>query len=220
MQRVLEPEVMDTEQETLAYDAMDHLEANTAFVNRLLELGVRKQVLDIGTGPGHIPLLLCQNHPSCSVVGVDLSAHMLRFARRHLAASPHAARVDFELGDAKNLAFPAHSFEVVCSNTILHHIPDPTPFLAEAWRVLKPGGTFLVRDLFRPDSVKQVLELVKTHAGSETSEARELFRASLCAALTPDELRVCAAAAGLTGVEVVVDTDRHMSLQCGSATER
>jgi ubiquinone/menaquinone biosynthesis C-methylase UbiE len=213
MQRVLEPEVMDTEQEAHAYDAMDHLEANRAFLTRLLELGVSKQVLDIGTGPGLIPLMLCEAHPSCTVIGVDLSAQMLRLARRHLAATPHAARVEYQLGDAKNLDFPSNSFDVVCSNTILHHIPDPTPFLAEAWRVLKPGGTILIRDLFRPDSKKQAINLVDAHAGREPEYARELFRASLCAALTPDELRTCAAQAGLTEVEVVLDSDRHMSLQ-------
>ncbi len=48
-----------------------------------------------------------------------------------------------------------------------------------------------------------------------TETQRELFRASLCAALTPDELRAAAAHAGLASTEVVVDSDRHMSLQRG-----
>jgi hypothetical protein len=55
MQRELEPEVMDTPEEASEYDAMDHTEANTAFVDRLIALGARGRMLDIGTGPGHIP---------------------------------------------------------------------------------------------------------------------------------------------------------------------
>jgi tRNA1(Val) A37 N6-methylase TrmN6 len=59
MDRVLEPEAMDTPEEADAYASMDHSEANTAFVERLFELGAAGHMLDIGTGPGQIPLLVC-----------------------------------------------------------------------------------------------------------------------------------------------------------------
>lgn len=210
---MLEPEVMDTAAEAESYDAMDHSGPNEAFVQRLLELGARGRVLDVGCGPGHIALMLATMHPEVEVLGVDLSSHMLRIAEEHREVSSHADRVSFQKADAKGLPFPDASFDTVCSNTILHHIPDPLPFLRECWRVLKPGGAFLVRDLFRPASVPEIYALVRKHAGAETAAAQELFRASLNAALRPDELRAAAAAAGLVGVELVVDTDRHMSLQ-------
>ena len=60
MQRQLEPEVMDDLQEAVAYDRMDHVQPNEAFVARLIELGAHGRMLDIGTGPGHIPLLVCE----------------------------------------------------------------------------------------------------------------------------------------------------------------
>lgn len=213
MERVLEPEVMDTAEEADGYDAMDHTEANEAFVKRLIELGAHGRMLDIGTGPGHIPLLVCERIPEATVVGIDLAQHMLAHAERHRAASPHADRVEFRLADAKGLEFPDASFDTVYSNTILHHIPDPRPFLSEAQRVLKPGGVLLVRDLFRPESNERALELVELHAGDSNEYQRELFRASLCAAFTPDELRGLVEEVGLESAEVVVDTDRHMSLQ-------
>jgi ubiquinone/menaquinone biosynthesis C-methylase UbiE len=215
LQRVLEPEVMDTAAEASEYDAMDHSGPNTAFVERLLHLGAAGRVLDIGCGPGQIALQLAAALPGCLVTGVDLSREMLRVAERRRAQSPHARRVHFDLGDAKGLPYADGHFDTVCSNTILHHIPDPRPFLAEAWRVLRPGGTFLIRDLFRPANEVRVAELVRRHAAGANDAQAELFRASLCAALTPDELRQVAAEAGLTGLEVVVDTDRHMSLQRG-----
>jgi ubiquinone/menaquinone biosynthesis C-methylase UbiE len=213
MPRVLEPEVMDTPEEADGYDAMDHEGPNRAFVERLVELGASGSMLDIGTGPGHLPLLVCERIPGAKVIGVDLSRHMLRHAERHRAASPHAARISYRLGDAKGLDFPDASFDAVYSNTILHHIPDPRPFLREAWRVLRPGGAFLIRDLFRPPTPGRADELVRLHAAEANDYQRELFRASLCAALTPDELRELALEAGLRDAEVAVDTDRHMSLQ-------
>ena len=213
MERTLEPELMDTPEEADGYDAMDHSGPNTAFVERLIELGAHGRMLDIGTGPGHMPLLVCDRVADAHVVGVDLARHMLAHAERRLAASPHGGRVEFQLADAKGLDFPDHSFDVVFSNTILHHIPDPRPFLREAHRVLRPGGVFLVRDLFRPADAAAALALVQNYAADETPYNQELFRASLHAALTPEELRAMAGELGLDDLELVLDTDRHMSLQ-------
>lgn len=213
MHRVLEQEVMDTQEEAESYDAMDHREPNAAFVARLLELGARGRMLDIGTGPGHVPLSVCDRCDDGIVVGVDMSRHMLAIARRHLAVSVHTGRIAFSLADAKCLPFGQGCFDAVFSNTLLHHIPDPRPFLAEAWRVLRHGGVLLIRDLFRPRTDQRVDELVAAHASDATALQRELFRASLKAALTPRELQAMGKDAGLRGVEVVVDSDRHMSIQ-------
>ncbi len=213
MERVLEPEVMDTPEEASSYDAMDHSEPNRAFVARLVELGAHGRMLDLGTGPGHIPLLVCDTIAKCTVVGVDLSHHMLAYAERHRTRSPHATRIEFRLADAKGLDFADGAFDTVFSNTILHHIPDPVPFLREARRVLKPDGVLLVRDLFRPATPERALELVGLHAADAAPDQQELFRASLCAALTPKELRAVADQAGLADAELSIDSDRHVSLQ-------
>ena len=97
--RVLEPEAMDTQEEADGYDAMDHSAANAAFAKRMQELGAHGRVLDIGCGPGHIPLLLCEALPQARIVGVDLAAHMLRHAEAsNLSASKYAGvAVDFLL---------------------------------------------------------------------------------------------------------------------------
>jgi ubiquinone/menaquinone biosynthesis C-methylase UbiE len=213
MQRVLEPEVMDTPEEADGYDSMDHSEPNASFVARLLELGARGSILDIGCGPGHIPLLVLARVPDSTILGVDLAHHMLRHAERHRGASPFAHRLRYEIADAKKLPYADASFDTVYSNTILHHIPDPRPYVAEAYRVLRPGGALLIRDLFRPSSPERASELVKLHAAGANPYQQELFRASLHAAFTPAELESLAVAAGMQRFELVVDTDRHMSLQ-------
>lgn len=215
LERVLEAEVMDTPEEAGEYDAMDNREPNAAFARRLVELGARGRMLDIGTGPGDIPLRVAAAIADCRILGIDLSRHMLAVAERHRAASPFADRIEFRLADAKGLPFEDHAFDTVFSNTILHHIPEPRPFLAEAWRVLRPGGALLIRDLFRPGSEAELQRLVALHAAEGTAEQRKMLADSLRAALTPAELRGIARELGLerAGVEVVVDSDRHVSIQ-------
>lgn len=213
MERVLEPEYMDTDEEADGYDAMDHSGPNQAFLDRLLELKAGGEVLDIGTGPGHLPLMVCAAIDDARVLGIDAASKMIAIAERHRLASEFADRIEYRIGDAKALELEDQSFDTVYSNTILHHIPDPIPFLSEAFRVLRPGGALLIRDLYRPDGPEDVAKLVEMHAADANPYQRELFRASLCAAFRPEELVDLATKAGIRGHEVVVDTDRHMSLQ-------
>jgi tRNA1(Val) A37 N6-methylase TrmN6 len=88
MERVLEPEYMDTADEAEAYDAMDHSGPNAAFVERLLSLGARGRMLDIGTGPAHIPILVAERDPEAEILALDAAEHMLRVARANLARQP------------------------------------------------------------------------------------------------------------------------------------
>jgi len=217
MDRILENEVMDSAAEAEEYDAMDHAEPNAAFVERLAELGARGRMLDLGTGPGSIPLLVCARIPDCTVLGVDLADSMLAIAEARLLASPFAERVEFRRADVKALPFEDASFDAVFSNTILHHIPEPADMLREARRVLAPGGALLIRDLYRPPSPERAGELVALHAADAGPRQRELFRASLGAALTCAELRILADGCGLAAAEIVLDSDRHMSLQIAAA---
>lgn len=213
MERILEPEVMDDADEAREYDAMDHRAPNAAFVERLVELGASGRMLDVGTGPGQVPPLVCERLPDATVVGIDLAASMLRHAERRRRASAHTDRIEYRLADAKRLPFEDGAFDAVFSNTILHHIADPRPFLAEVGRVLRPGGALLVRDLFRPEAAERADELVRLHAAGESPRQQALLRASLGAAFTPTELGDLARACGLADAQVVVDSDRHMSLQ-------
>lgn len=213
LSRILEPEVMDTLEASMAYEEMDHSAPNAAVVWRLREFGAGGRMLDLGTGPGHIPLGICEQFPDATVIGVDRSHEMLKLARKRLVASPFADRVQFQIADVKSLPFASHSFDVVFSNTTLHHLPDPIPFLAEAWRVLRPGGVLLIRDLYRPATLGRRDELVRLHAAQNTPLQRQLLADSLHAALTPRELLAAAYEAGMTCMEVTVDSDRHMTLQ-------
>ncbi len=213
MERVLEREYMDTEEESYDYDSMDHAEVNAAFVERLNELGGHGRVIDLGTGPGQIAIAIAESSDNYRVVGVDAAATMLAIAEKRRSASTAADRIEFHQGNATSLDFTDASFDTVVSNTVLHHIPHPVELLAEARRLLKPGGVLLIRDLFRPESPESVSELVKAHGDEQSKLSLELFRASLHASLTQKELRAAALEAGFEAFEITQDTDRHMSLQ-------
>jgi ubiquinone/menaquinone biosynthesis C-methylase UbiE len=210
--RVLEAEAMDTAEEARDYDLMDHAEVNARFVADFLRAhGPSRggEVIDVGTGPGRIPIALCQADPEIRVFGVDLAEEMLSRARANVAEAGLSRRVRFANADAKALSQPDASFEAVISNTIIHHIPDPELAIAEMARIVAPGGTIVVRDLYRPDDLATLNHLVSTYAGDASVAARALFEASLHAALTLDEIQGMVRALDLPGAEVSMTSDRH-----------
>jgi ubiquinone/menaquinone biosynthesis C-methylase UbiE len=210
--RVLEPEAMDTAEEARDYDAMDHAEVNARFVADFLAVHgpcLGGTILDVGTGTARIPIELARADPSAQVLGIDLSQAMLDRAVLNISGAGLATRIRCERVDAKTLPYESGRFEAVVSNSIVHHIPDPHPVLAEMARLVAPGGTLFVRDLARPESREAISALVSQYAGSETPSARALFEASLNAALTVDEVRAMVHALGMPVVGVMMTSDRH-----------
>ncbi len=215
MQRVLEPEYMDTPDEANSYAAMDHSVVNAAVVDRFLQLGggACSRVVDLGTGPGDIPMLLAQQSSIAHIVGVDAAATMLALASPKAARLGLARRVTFAQGDVKALPYPDGSFDGVFSNTILHHIPEPIDFVREAARILQKGGVLLIRDLYRPETMAEAKRLVALHAGQAPADQQQLLLQSLCAALTLDEARALAKSAGIGHARVEMNSDRHYSIE-------
>ncbi|USR89426.1 class I SAM-dependent methyltransferase [Phormidium yuhuli AB48] len=210
MKRVLEPEVMDTWEETIAYDAMDFSDVNQAFVDEAIALGPdHATILDIGTGPARIPILLCQQRPHWTVTGIDLSHNMLKRGATHIAKAELGDRIRLDYADAKSLPYANASFDLVISNSIIHHLEDPLPCLNELRRVLKPQGGLLLRDLVRPNNLASVDQLVQQLGSTYDPHQTQLFRDSLCAAFTLQEVQQMLDAAGFAGVCAYLSSDRH-----------
>jgi len=100
------------------------------------------RVLEIGCGTGPITRSLAEN-PRLMVVGVDPSPTMLDRARE---LSRAFANIEFREGDARDLPFAGGTFDAVIYHTTLCHIPGPEVALAEAHRVLVPGGQLAIFD--------------------------------------------------------------------------
>lgn len=214
LERALEEEVMDTEAEARAYDAMDHGAVNARFVADFLAIEPdASRTLDVGTGTARIPLELVRRAPAARVTAVDLAAHMLAVARENVEKAGLTGQITLARADGKRLAFADASFSSVVSNSIVHHIPEPRVALGDWARVVEPSGWLFVRDLARPVDEAEVRSLVATYAAHDTPEQRALFEASLRAALTVAEVRAIVDGLGLGGARVELTSDRHWTLR-------
>ena len=210
LQRVLEPEVMDTPDEARAYNAMDHSAVNRLFVDDLLSAGgLTGEVLDLGTGTALIPIELCRRAPDARVLAIDLSVAMLDLARNNVEIAGLTSQIMLDRIDGKSLPYDDGRFVAVISNSIVHHIPEPLGVLKESWRVLSPGGLVFVRDLLRPQDDATVRQLVELYAGEATPHQRQLFDDSLRAALSLAEIRQLVALLGSDVQSVQQTSDRH-----------
>jgi ubiquinone/menaquinone biosynthesis C-methylase UbiE len=103
-------------------------------------------ILDIGCGTGNQLIANRVALPHPWYVGLDRSFGMLRQARRK---APHIAWVR---ADGAGLPFPGRSFDFVCCQFAFHHINDKTGMLHAVFRVLRPGGRFVMRNLCPQES--------------------------------------------------------------------
>lgn len=213
--RQSEPELMDLHDEAQAYAKADFHEVNEAFVDRLLQVAGPAgslRALDLGAGPADIPIRVLRRRPQWTIVALDGSSAMLSLARQAVDKAGLGDRLALVLGDAKATPLEAGAFEVIFSNSILHHINDPAALWREVRRLAKPGTVVFFRDLFRPASQRVAEHLVAQYALHESKLLRQEFLRSLLAAYTPGEARRQLADAGLTGLKVETVTDRHMDI--------
>ena len=203
---------MDAPDAAQAYARADFSDSNSAFVQELLARHPHlRTVVDLGCGPGDIPIRLARALRTVHVTAVDGSAAMLDLAREAVRAAGLTERVHLIQGRIPGLDLPEQAFDAVLSKDMLHHLPDPHVLWQEALRLAKPGGVICVMDLVRPDSPVAAREIVERVAGREHPLLKEDFYYSLCAAFTPSEVRAQLAAVGLTlAVEQI--GDRHMRI--------
>lgn len=98
------------------------------------------RILDLGTGTGELARHALDRWPALSVIGLDLSRAMLHVGR----SKPIAGDYRVVQGTADRLPFPDHAFEGVASASSFQHFHAPDRVLAEVFRVLRPGGWFLL----------------------------------------------------------------------------
>jgi SAM-dependent methyltransferase len=143
-----------------------------------------KRVLDVGCGDGDLAVALAGR--GATVVGLDPSTAMLAAARER--AERAAQPVSFVSGVAEALPFAPGNFDIVVAVTILCFVADGAPAFAEAARVMRPGGAFVIGELGRWSSWA-ALRRIRAWLGSPLWREGH-FR-------TPGELRGLAAGAGL-----------------------
>lgn len=125
--------LMAVQHRTLTVWTVDHM-----------RVGPRDRVLDIGCGGGMAIGLLAKRATDGHVAGVDYSPDMVVQSRRRNRAAILQKRVEVQRGDAMALPYPDDSFDQASAIETFYFWPDPAKGLAEAYRVLKPGGKLTV----------------------------------------------------------------------------
>ena len=215
--RVPELEAMENCDEAEAYSSatvQTHLDClDDTFVDHVLSLGVHSGLaLDVGTGPGQIPIKLARKLPRLQIVGVDLSQAMLAKARASAIAAGVDKQVTFQVGDACRLPFADAHFELVMCNSLLHHAADPLTTLNELARVCRPQRALLLRDLRRPSTPALPFHIA-WYGRHYNGLMKKLFTDSVRAAYTVAELQALLAKSKIVGGRVFRRGRSHMGIE-------
>jgi len=150
--------------------------------------------LDVGTGPGYLPIEIAKREPRIKVVGVDSSKAMVRIAQRNAERQSLLDRVRFVKCHGNKLKFEDDSCDLVISTGSLHAWKHPVLVINECFRVLKPGCEAWLLDpaqVVTPEALQflggslKALDRLASWWGSFTSkltppysieEAREIIR--------------------------------------------
>jgi ubiquinone/menaquinone biosynthesis C-methylase UbiE len=158
----------------------------------LAELKPGEVVLDLGSGGG-IDVLLSAKRvgPTGKAYGLDMTDEMLALARENLAKSG-LTNVEFLKGEIERIPLPDASVDVIISNCVINLSADKDRVIAEAFRVLKPGGRFAVSDV-----------VVRGHdVPAEVRRSMELWVGCVAGALEEDSYRTKLNRAGFENVDV------------------
>ncbi len=148
-------------------------------------------VLDLGSGAGADVLISARRvGPSGRAIGLDMTDEMLDLARRN-AAEAGVANAEFLKGYLEDIPLPDASVDVVISNCVINLAGDKRRALAEAARVLRPGGRLAVSDVIADEGMDEA-----------TRADMRAYTGCIAGALTAAEFRDALNAAGLTDVEI------------------
>lgn len=131
----------------------DRTLGSISFHRGLLDLVVRNarvksgdQILDLGCGTGLLSLK-CLQQARCSVTGADYSPKMIDVFNDKIKKLKLKDRISLCLMDAASLKFKDGTFDKVVSSVALHHLKDKLPALKRIFRILKPGGIFILGEV-------------------------------------------------------------------------
>lgn len=213
MERIAEPELMTDADQVAAYAAADFEAPHGRYLEllreRLPRLAPAGAALDIGCGPGDITCRFASAFPGWSIDGLDGSEPMLAHARSAAQRLSLDGRVSFHHCRLPEGDAPRQSYDLICSNSLLHHLNEPLDLWLAVRKWSRAGTAVFVMDLLRPDSVLRAQQLVEAHSSGEPEVLRRDFFNSLLAAYRPGEVRAQLERAGLGDLRVEVVSDRH-----------
>lgn len=204
MERVPEPELMNEPEQVAAYAGPALDSAYWLFVQCLHKyfpgLALDGAILDLGCGPAAIPLRLAPLFPTCEIHGVDGAPRMLAYGRQAVEREGLAHQVRLIHGILPDkLKLPRRGYEMIISNSFLHHLADPMILWHALHQYSLPNTVVLIIDLLRPASEERSRMVVDSYLPDASALLRRDMIDSLRAAFTLDEVATQLREAGLAG---------------------
>lgn len=215
MERIPEPELMLGEDQARAYAEADFEEPHELFIEEFRlafpEVATCGFVLDLGCGPGDITARFARAFPECEVHGIDGSRAMLKFGRMIVGGDRNLQkRIKLCYGTLPEFDPPRDRYDVIISNSLLHHLADPMALWQAVRRFGTPGTPVFVMDLMRPASADDAARLAKLYTGGEPEVLQHDFYHSLLAAYRIEEVLQQLSSAGLGHFLAQAVSDRHL----------
>ena len=210
-ERIPEQEIMEDEQAT-AYANADFSEPHNLYVELISKIsrpGKNSSILDIGMGSADIAIRLTKKFPEIYITGFDGSKKMLEHANDKIKENGLEKNIKCKHGLIDNNILNNKKFDLVISNSVLHHVGDPKIFWDLIKNATKPGGNFFVMDLLRPDVIEDAAKIVAKYADNESEQLQMDFYNSLLAAYSVDETQQQLLESKIENFNIQQVTDRH-----------
>lgn len=110
------------------------------------------EVLDLAAGTGDVTYRICRDTPPARIACTDFTPAMLDIAKSRQVAESNGVPLEFMVVDAQDIPYPDESFDLVTIAYGIRNIPDREKALCEAYRVLRPGGRFVILEFSTPSN--------------------------------------------------------------------
>ena len=166
-------------------------------------------VLDLGSGAGFDCFLAAnQVGKNGKVIGVDMTPEMLDRARENVRKG-NFENVEFRLGEIENLPVADNHVDVIISNCVINLAPDKKRVFREGFRVLKPGGRFMVSDIVL---LQELPEVIRNSIGA--------YLGCVAGAVTKDDYLQAIQAAGFREIRIIEEVTFPTELLANDPTAR
>ncbi|MGJ0516455.1 MAG: methyltransferase [Methylomicrobium sp.] len=214
MDRQTEPELMEDREQVKAYAEADFSVPHQQFIDRIQDYindpNFNGIALDLGCGPCDISMRFARAFPFSRIDAVDGSRAMLDYAATHTSSA--RGRIRLIHGRLPFVILPEPFYEIIFSNSLLHHLPDPQILWQTIKKAAKPGTRIAVMDLLRPASREAATALVEAYAANEPDILQRDFYHSLLAAFTLEEIQNQLQKADLA-LNIEQISDRHVFIK-------
>ena len=225
MERTVEPELMEREDQVISYAKADFSDGennlikqiNYYLINNNINLNTQELIVDLGCGPGNISEKLSIKWPNATVIGIDGSKEMIRLAELNKKKSSNRSQfknLSYMCADIKNIKASEICLEknisLLVSNSLIHHIS----YLDDFFNCIKKLSSNLTinfhKDLKRPNDEKSALELKEKCAEKYDDILTNDYYASLKASYTLKELKNFIFENKLYSLEVFEEGDQYL----------